>query len=68
MGVFLAVVERYNGIIREEQLPELMASLYDDPTSFDHSDMSVVQIVQSIIHLLPSPQSQRRQSPSALAS
>jgi hypothetical protein len=59
---------RYNRIIREENLYELMQKLYEDQLSTDPCDPLIVQLLNSILHLLRPYRFNRLLQTSAVAS
>lgn len=59
---------RYKQIIREEKLYELMEKLYHDQLSMEHSDIFLLQLLKSILHLLKPYRSDLHQNSSAVAS
>jgi len=59
---------RYSRIIREEKLYDLMQKLHNDQISSDHSDTFIIQLLNSILHLLKPYHLNHHQNTSAVAS
>jgi len=59
---------RYSRIIREEKLYDLMQKLYNDQISSEYSDSFIIQLLNSILHLLKPYRSNRHQNSSVVAS
>ncbi|CAF4194744.1 unnamed protein product, partial [Adineta steineri] len=59
---------RYSRIIREENLYDLIQKISNDQISFDQSDTFVIQLLNSILHLLKPYRSKHHTNSSAVAS